>query len=92
MFHSGHRDGWYRGTVDLHEGHLSRRLGSHLWFEPVLCYSELTISQLNQPITTTLSNVTVTFNGIAAALSYVSPTQVNALVPSTCRWGRFRGS
>jgi uncharacterized protein (TIGR03437 family) len=37
---------------------------------------------LNQPIATTLGGVTVTINGIAAPISYVSPTQVNILVPS----------
>jgi uncharacterized protein (TIGR03437 family) len=31
----------------------------------------------------TLNNVTVTFNGTPAALSYVSPTQINALVPAS---------
>lgn len=33
------------------------------------------------PFPTTLNGVSVTFNGFAAPLSYVSPTQVNALVP-----------
>jgi uncharacterized protein (TIGR03437 family) len=33
------------------------------------------------PLQTTLGGVSVTFNGIAAPLSYVSPTQINAVVP-----------
>jgi len=36
----------------------------------------------NQPLATSLGGVTVTINGIAAPISYVSPTQVNILVPS----------
>jgi uncharacterized protein (TIGR03437 family) len=34
------------------------------------------------PWTTELAGSTVSFNGIPAALSYVSPTQINAVVPS----------
>jgi uncharacterized protein (TIGR03437 family) len=33
------------------------------------------------PLKTTLGGVMVTFNGIAAPLSYVSPNQINAIVP-----------
>ena len=36
-----------------------------------------------QQLPTSLGGVSVTFNGAAAALSYVSPTQINALVPSS---------
>jgi uncharacterized protein (TIGR03437 family) len=38
-------------------------------------------SLLNGKVPTTLANVTVTFNGFAAPLLYVSSTQINALVP-----------
>ena len=33
------------------------------------------------PLSTSLSNVSVTFNGIAAALQFVAPTQINAQIP-----------
>jgi len=33
------------------------------------------------PLKTALGGVSVTFNGVAAPLSYVSPNQINAIVP-----------
>ena len=36
-----------------------------------------------QQLPTTLGTIAVSFNGAAAALLYVSPTQINALVPAT---------
>ena len=39
---------------------------------------------------TTLGGVTVSFNGIPAALYYVSPTQINALVPASIAPGQVR--
>jgi uncharacterized protein (TIGR03437 family) len=42
---------------------------------------------LSQLLPTTLAGVSVTFNGTPAALLYASPTQVNALVPSSVRPG-----
>jgi len=41
----------------------------------------------DRPIATTLGGVTVTVNGVAAPISYVSPGQVNILVPSNAGEG-----
>jgi uncharacterized protein (TIGR03437 family) len=43
--------------------------------------------QPNAPIATTLGNVSVTVDGVPAALQYVSPTLVNLLVPGSVREG-----
>jgi uncharacterized protein (TIGR03437 family) len=40
-----------------------------------------------QQLPTTLGGVTVSFNGAAAALYYVSPTQINALAPASVTAG-----
>jgi uncharacterized protein (TIGR03437 family) len=45
------------------------------------------LSAVQQTLPTTLGGVTVTFNGAAAALAYVSATQVNALVPASVALG-----
>src|SRR5579863_8897973 len=43
--------------------------------------SARTATASSVPLKTTLGGVMVTFNGIAAPLSYVSPNQINAIVP-----------
>jgi uncharacterized protein (TIGR03437 family) len=45
-------------------------------------FSNLTFTSTANPLPTQLNGTTITFNGVAAPILYLSPTQINAQVPS----------